>query len=140
MITTLLKSQIPANAAVLEKVCNWDLEPIKNYILEKGLLPVDRVDGIVKQYQLYMYLRIVENFRAPMSCADIDTVWHAHLLHTQNYREFCHAICGGFIDHTPHAHKHYCENGCPDLLTMEALYNEHFGDLGFWGGEVTICW
>ena len=33
--------------------------------------------------------------------SSIDEVWHAHILHTKNYREYCLAICGNFIDHNP---------------------------------------
>lgn len=142
MITTSqLTSQLPKNAEILSQITQWDYSEIKNYILEKELLPEDRINGILKQYQLYLYLRIVEQFRAPMSCTDIDAVWHTHILHTENYLRFCNQINGGeYIHHMPKAHKQYCDNGCPDLLRMENLYQEHFGDSNFWGNDLTICW
>ncbi|GMI45446.1 hypothetical protein TrCOL_g13578 [Triparma columacea] len=31
----------------------------------------------------------------------IDEVWHAHILYTKNYREYCLEVCGNFIDHNP---------------------------------------
>ena len=32
---------------------------------------------------------------------DVDKAWHAFLLHTREYAEFCHQIAGRFIHHVP---------------------------------------
>jgi hypothetical protein len=31
----------------------------------------------------------------------VDPGWHAFVLHTRDYREFCHRFAGRFIDHVP---------------------------------------
>lgn len=31
----------------------------------------------------------------------VDVGWHTFLLHTREYREFCHRIAGRFLDHVP---------------------------------------
>lgn len=33
---------------------------------------------------------------------DIDEVWHAHILHTEEYAEFCQNVFGFYLHHHPH--------------------------------------
>jgi len=44
--------------------------------------------------------------------ADIDAIWHAHILDTRHYRTVCEALGGGFIDHDP--------NGGSDVAARDA--------------------
>ncbi|QLH43881.1 MAG: hypothetical protein HWD59_15100 [Coxiellaceae bacterium] len=32
---------------------------------------------------------------------DIDEIWHAHILHTQDYTEFCEKLFGFYLHHCP---------------------------------------
>jgi hypothetical protein len=32
---------------------------------------------------------------------DADTVWHAHILSSRRYREYCEKVFGGYLDHIP---------------------------------------
>jgi hypothetical protein len=40
-----------------------------------------------------------EETRCPT--AQVDAIWHAHILHTRRYRADCHRLFGRFIDHEP---------------------------------------
>ncbi len=33
---------------------------------------------------------------------DVDTMWHAHILHTQDYMQFCDAYFGHYMHHLPY--------------------------------------
>ncbi|HEV7449171.1 MAG TPA: hypothetical protein VGP13_01380 [Candidatus Paceibacterota bacterium] len=33
----------------------------------------------------------------------VDAAWHTHVNHTPQYRQFCDAVNGGYIDHQPHS-------------------------------------
>src|SRR5579864_7054050 len=32
---------------------------------------------------------------------DADTVWHAHILSSRRYRDYCQRVFGGYLDHIP---------------------------------------
>lgn len=56
-----------------------------------------------KQYRNYLYLKLKYGhlYELPPSL-DIDEVWHAHILHTEDYYEFSKKVFGGFLHHHPH--------------------------------------
>ncbi|GMI45448.1 hypothetical protein TrCOL_g13579 [Triparma columacea] len=58
----------------------------------------------VRDYHQFIALKAtMQDFDATQLSppSSIDEVWHAHILYTKNYREYCLAICGNFIDHNP---------------------------------------
>lgn len=57
----------------------------------------------VEQYRHYLFLKIKygKTHALPPSL-DIDEVWHAHILHTEEYTEFCQQAFGFFLHHHPH--------------------------------------
>jgi hypothetical protein len=128
------------NAVILEAVMNHDFSDVIAYIKSKNVVEESKIPELLKQYQLYMYLRSVESFSLSMSCTEIDAIWHAHILDTEDYAQFCYKINNGKMIHHRPSTKHKCVGECSDLATMERLYKQHFGDEGFWGGSVNICW
>lgn len=139
LTTTRPLSEKSENQVILQKICEWNFDQVIEKVIERHPDLVNRATSLLKQYQLYIYLRAVQDFRLPMACTDIDIIWETHIIFTEDYDNFCIHVKGEKIHHTP-SHKHYCDGACADLLTMEQLYNEHFGDNGFWGGSVNICW
>ncbi len=87
----------------------------------------------VQQYRNYLFLKIkYGNSHILPPSLDIDEVWHAHILHTEEYYEFCHRVFGFFLHHHPH---HGKDNNLTDLdITKifehetQRLYYLEFGD------------
>jgi hypothetical protein len=56
----------------------------------------------IEQYRRFLFL----HHRYPMAqlvpSAEIDRVWHMHILDTVKYREDCEHLFGRFIDHYPY--------------------------------------
>ena len=74
---------------------SWELPPKIG-----ELLPYDTVFS----YHQFMALKATVNDFAATKLSPpsfIDEVWHAHILYTENYRLYCDALCGNFIDHNP---------------------------------------
>ena len=64
-----------------------------------------RKDAIeaVKLYRNFLYLkRKYGNEYALPPSKEIDEVWHAHVLHTEDYIEFCNKAFGYYLHHHPH--------------------------------------
>ena len=58
----------------------------------------------VFSYHQFMALKAMVNDFAATKLSPpsfIDEVWHTHILYTENYRSYCDALCGNFIDHNP---------------------------------------
>ena len=48
----------------------------------------------------------------------LDPFWHAHILHTQQYEEFCGRVVGGFMHHVPLDHDRSL-----DVRAVDRLYS-----------------
>jgi len=56
------------------------------------------------QYRNYLYLKkkYGHEYELPPSW-DIDEAWHAHILHTEDYVNFCDQAFGHYLHHHPHS-------------------------------------
>lgn len=61
---------------------------------------------------------------------EIDEVWHAHILHTRQYVDFCSTLFGGFLHHRPHLAEEASSQMELEKLfeTTQQLHCEEFGD------------
>ncbi len=86
----------------------------------------------VQQYRNYLFLKkkYGKTYSLPPSY-DIDEVWHAHILHTEDYYTFCKEVFGDFLHHHPH---HGKNNSITDQEIAEGfkktqeLYYTEFGE------------
>lgn len=83
-------------------------------------------------YRNYLYLLIkYPHYELPPS-KEIDEVWHAHILHTEDYQRFCQAVFGHFLHHQPHHSKNNTlskeELECLFESQTQKLHYEEFGD------------
>ena len=85
-------------------ISGYDLSPVRRS-LTQNLLPwdhqwsEDHVEFAEEIYRRWVFLvRKHEESRMPPS-NDIDGFWHAHILHTYSYAEFCDRVFGYFLHH-----------------------------------------
>jgi hypothetical protein len=86
----------------------------------------------IKQYRRFLYLKkkYGDQYELPPSF-DIDEAWHAHILHTEEYCNFCEQVFGKFLHHHPH---HGKDNNISDQKIAEdfeitqKLYRLEFGE------------
>jgi hypothetical protein len=56
--------------------------------------------------------------------AEVDAIWHEHILHTRRYREDCLSLVGHFVDHEPNAGRECSQEGPaepPDIAGAECV-------------------
>lgn len=85
-----------------------------------------------QQYRNYLFLKIKygRSYALPPSL-DIDEVWHAHILHTEEYYEFCQRAFGFFLHHHPHHGKNNSisdQEIAEDFEKTQELYHTEFGE------------
>jgi hypothetical protein len=62
----------------------------------------DRLQTALSEYQKWMAMcALLPGVKLGMCSTDVDEVWHAHILYTRDYAQFCDQIAGRFIHHQP---------------------------------------
>lgn len=118
-----------------ELIYTTDLSAVlKRLILIEGWTLKQARLGIA-QYRNYIFLKLkyrseFKETELPPSY-EIDEVWHAHILHTRDYIQFCNEVFNEYLHHSPH----HGQNQSLSLKQLEnifaqtqQLYNKEFGE------------
>ena len=75
---------------------------ILDYVAKKHPQLIAQLPGLVLQYRQYMFLIALGQFKSMSVPSDaVDQIWHAHILHTVHYADFCQNVAGHFVHHNP---------------------------------------
>ena len=94
-----------------------------------------RLSTAVCEYKKFIALCIIcPNVGLGMCSADVDEIWHAHILYTMNYAKFCKAVAGRFLHHTPTSEEEKAAGDISSSLRTKRLLKFFFGQLDpVWG-------
>jgi hypothetical protein len=110
-----------------------DLAPVINRLVAIEGWPQSDAAAAVNQYRNYLLLRKkYPDLDLPPS-KDIDDAWHAHILHTKDYRAFCKQAFNDrddfYLDHDPHLVKEGSMERLAQLFEQtQKLYHQEFGE------------
>lgn len=82
----------------------WDLRFLFMYLKQENILYENTIKKAIAEYRNFMFAKqqIHDNNGLLLSpCPIVDTIWHTHILFTENYQQFCDAIIGFFVHHRP---------------------------------------
>ncbi len=63
-------------------------------------------EKLLPEYQKFMGLVALGHRGLGMFSSEVDKIWHAHILNTALYEQFCNMICGRIIHHAPNLYGH----------------------------------
>lgn len=72
----------------------------------------------------------------------VDSLWHAFILNTPRYREFCERVYGKYLDHVPGKSRHETEQRVfagPMQFTVESLDRAFEGVARRFWRKITFC-
>lgn len=120
----------------LTKIDDFDLSPVTARIEREGYSNAAELEG---EFRKFAKLWVLEPNQMAVPSEMVDPYWHAFVLDTPRYREFCNTVFGTFIDHNPNVTKEVVQS--PYQLTLEA-YARHFGQppAHIWGAAGESCW
>lgn len=108
-----------------------DLTPVINRLVQLEGFTHEEATMASEQYRNFLYLqkKYGDEFDLPPS-TDIDEVWHAHILHTKDYMNFCHEVYGEYLHHQPGSEKDPDSEKFHHLFEAHTqhLYHQEFGD------------
>ena len=113
-------------AAARDLIYNADLTSTLNRLVYIEGWTVKAAKTAIALYRNFLYLLLKYPDKLILPSQEIDEVWHAHILHTREYREFCDLVFGRYIDHSPSEHKLNAQ-----FEVMQDLYNTEFGNYIF---------
>lgn len=74
---------------------------------------------LVRELKRYFLVRKIAGRPLTMQSRRVDEVWHAFILDTRRYSDFCREVFGGYL--------HHRSSELPVDPSFEALYRELFG-------------
>jgi len=89
-----------ANAAF---IAGADLSLVEEHLRKDGAISPDVVSDAITEYRKFMTLIANGHRGLSMISATVDEVWHAHILHTKDYADFCQQAIGRFVHHQPNS-------------------------------------
>ena len=88
-----------------DAIYSADLQPVIDRLIKIEHWSRADAEEATQQYRNYLFLRKKYPDHTLPPSKDIDEVWHAHILHTKEYRNFCMQVFSdrdnGYLDHFP---------------------------------------
>ena len=118
---------------------NEDLEFVVGRLTKREGMDETLARRILPEYKRYMKLRKISREVLSPS-VPVDEFWHAHVLYTEQYAEFCQRNFGKFIHHRPFDHSPVPIDGVVIGERTRQLIEEHFPehDAGIWQ-QTAMC-
>lgn len=70
-------------------------------LLEKNQWTNEEYKEVETQYKAFLYLCFANPGIKLIPPANVDLLWHEHILHTKKYAEDCQNVLGFFLHHLP---------------------------------------
>lgn len=80
----------------------FEFEPLRHRMIDRYNWTNERYDEAFKGYKKYIQQVITTGKSVEPESADVDELWHNHILFTRDYLEFCKTYAGYFIHHEPY--------------------------------------
>jgi hypothetical protein len=103
-----------------------DLWFVEERLARKGLVPVGQLASAILEFKRYMALVGFGYRGLGMLSPNVDEVWHAFILFTREYADFCQSAFGIFVHHIPRTSR--SPRPATSGEKFLAAYAEVFGD------------
>ncbi|MBX4187417.1 MAG: hypothetical protein KW802_04190 [Candidatus Doudnabacteria bacterium] len=109
LLSTIAMPISPLQRGRLELIDNEDFGPVTRKTreeLEKQAvsLSVEEADAGILALKQYYAVALLDPLNEHAVSDVIDPYWHAHILHTRQYTEFCEKVLGQYMHHDPLDH------------------------------------
>jgi hypothetical protein len=94
----------PDQSQAIDFIMSYPFDAVRARLVRKQILPEGIVDQAITEYKKFLVLARLEYGPLEMFSRQVDEVWHAHILFTRDYAEFCQIAFGQFFHHQPLTH------------------------------------
>lgn len=85
----------------LQIIESWDLSKQKLRVLKEELVDPKMIDAIELELRKFLALILIYPDKSFSPSEPVDHLWHAFILYTKEYHEFCKNVYGHYLHHTP---------------------------------------
>jgi hypothetical protein len=108
-IISALKPGLPLNPDALTRLQAIDDHDFtqtlavcrRDRMLKQRIVSDDYLQDLLFALQQYYALPVLDPFNMHAVSYEVDDVWHAHMLCSKDYADFCNAVVGYFMHHEP---------------------------------------
>jgi hypothetical protein len=118
----------PRQLDQLQAIEQYDLWFVVERLTNNGNVAPHRIAQAVLEFKRYIALVTLGYDDLGMHSQEIDEVWHAFILFTREYIEFCQRVNGHIIHHNPKTSRNG-ESQSPSASTFREAYTANFGPL-----------
>lgn len=108
-------------AKVVAAIETWNLSFLAPALAAEHGWDEQRSHGAVQAYKQFMVIAACSHDAILSVPTIVDAAWHLHILHTVQYFQFCEAIAGRYIHHTPRPPGQE-DTGTVDVVPLIDLY------------------
>jgi hypothetical protein len=109
----------------VKAISKWDLTCLTgDQLIRQGFQARHLHDSAVQELKKFLCIKVLRDI-TPMGCfgPPVAAAWHAFIMDTQRYEEFCHRIYGKTIHHKPSNYG----SGVMDNTAWISVYHNWFG-------------
>jgi|GEM_PF-1788690 len=92
----------PDQSQAVDFIMSCPLDQVRERLVRKQVLSEEIADQAIAEYRKFLVLARLGYGPLEMFSRQVDEVWHAHILFTRDYAEFCQMAFGRFFHHQPH--------------------------------------
>lgn len=108
---------------------SWDLSQIIAYLLRTRAMDSRLIAGAVREYRRYLMVRADLRLKdVPLGAPLVDKVWHAHILHLEDYEQMCLEAFGQLQYHRPYPDEEWERRKLEYAEVTLGAYTARFGD------------
>jgi hypothetical protein len=111
---------------MMQKIDAYDLWFVEERLAQKGLVAPEDLAGATLEFKRYLTLVGLGYRNLGMLSPQVDEVWHAFILFTREYAEFCQDTFGMFLHHVPRTSRSPHRDASGE--SFMAAYAEVFGE------------
>ncbi len=121
---------------VYNAVVKEDLSFVEEYMADKMNYDLANARMITRAYKQFFSLQVSGVKASPNK--PIDDFWHAFILHTRQYQDFCAKFADRFVHHQPFSSKSSAPKGTVHFIKVHRVARKIFGDLdaSVWEGKI----
>jgi hypothetical protein len=110
----------------IDFIMSCPLDQVRERLVRKQILSEEIIDQAIAEYRKFLVLVRLGYGPLEMFSKQVDEIWHAHILFTRDYAEFCQIAFGRFLHHQPttSSQKQY-----DPALRFTTAYTKVFGSL-----------
>lgn len=134
-----LAPSTPSIQVFLKRVEDWDMSPVKQYLVKTGVYAQAEIDDVEAEYKKYIAMCAAHPGEFIPVALKLDAFWHQHILFTQDYTAMSEKVVGRYIHHRPCIldDEQRLEEAF-ESKTLE-LYSRYFGKPNRYYWDSTMC-